>query len=461
MRKTTAIQALVLLAAVWTPLAKAANWYVATRAYEAKELTQAFEMFRELAELGLPRAQETLAIMYVNAEGVPRGNVQGYAWAKIAKENGSTEVQAIIDQLEPHMSANSRRIADELHAKFGAEAVRKRLLPDMSEPQAYKNRVRCRLTKGSSGFYPQTAKSRGIQGNTFVEVTIGVDDRARNPRVLYSVPPGEFEEAAIRTLLTSEFLSGEENGIKVPCRLTVAMRFVMPEYESEDYPKLDIYVERTRAAAEAGDASSQLLYGLLIAGLPQLRMSSFEAIPWYAKAAQAGMPLAQFLVGSAIAEGAGPVRDEAKGLFWLNKAADAGQPDAQLALARRLLSGTPDAAQSAEALGLIEKAAASGNRDGKFYLAAVLAAGKDAARRDPQRALSILKEVMFDVDSDPTAFEIRAAAAAMLGNFPDAIRDQQKAMRMAEKLKWQTGPQRERLAYYVAGKPWIGDLFAF
>lgn len=461
MRKTAAVQALVIAGMLCSPLANAANWYAATQAYEAKELSKAFEMFRELAELGLPKAQETLAIMYVNGEGVPRGNVLGYAWAKIAKENGSTDVQTIIDQLEPHLSANARKMAAELHAKFGAEALRKKLLPDLSDPVPYKDRARCKLAKGSAGAYPPSAVNRGVQGNTFSQVTIGVDGRSRNPRILYAVPPGEFEEATIRTLLHSEFQAAEENGVKVPCRLTIAMRFVMPGYESEDYPKLDKYVAQVLAKAVNGDPSSQLTYGLLIAGLPQLGKTSADAMPWYVKAAQAGMPLAQFLVGSAILEGAGPVRDEAKGMFWLNKAADVGQPDAQLALARLLLTGANAPEQTAQAYGLIEKAAASGNRDGKFYLAAVLAAGNDAARRDPQRALTILGEVMRDVDSDPTAFEIRAAANAMLKNFPDALKDQKKALRMAESLKWQAEPQRERLASYTASKPWIGDLFAF
>lgn len=452
---------LALVLVMGTPRAEAANWYAAAQAYEAKELTQAFEMFRELAELGLPRAQEALATMYVNAEGVPRGNVQGYAWAKIAKENGSSEVQTIIDQLEPHMSANARKIADDLHARFGAEAVRKRLLPDMSDPLAYKAHLRCAITKGASGTYPSSAMNRGIQGNIFTQVTVGMDGRARNPRVLYAVPPGEFEEAAIRTVLMSEFRAAKENGVKVPCRMMVALRFVIPQYESEDYPKLDKYVAKILAAAEKGDPSSQLLYGLVIAGLPQLGKTSADAMPWYAKAAQAGLPLAQFLVGSAVLEGAGPVRDEEKGMFWLNKAAEAGSPDAQITLARRLLSGSPTPEKSAEAWGLIEKAAASGNRDGKFYLAAVLAAGNDVTRRDAKRALTILGEVMRDVDSDPTAFEIRAAAQAMLGNFSEALKDQRKAVRMAEGLKWQATPQKERLTNYATGKPWIGDLFAF
>jgi TPR repeat protein len=36
--------------------------------------------------------------MYVEGTGVKRNNVLGYAWAKIATENGATDVQHIVDQ---------------------------------------------------------------------------------------------------------------------------------------------------------------------------------------------------------------------------------------------------------------------------------------------------------------------------------------------------------------------------
>jgi hypothetical protein len=73
----------------------------------------------------------------------------------------------------------------------------------------------------------------------------------------------------------------------------------------------------------------------------------------------------------------------------------------------------------------------------------------------------MLKDIMRDVDDDPTAFEIRAAAYAMRGDFAQAQKDQRKALRMAQDLGWETASQQARLDAYAASKPWTGDLFAF
>lgn len=81
--------------------------------------------------------------------------------------------------------------------------------------------------------------------------------------------------------------------------------------------------------------------------------------------------------------------------------------------------------------------------------------------RDPTRSLVLLKTVMRDMDQDPTAFEIRAAANAMLGEFEAAQKDQAKALRMAQKLQWDVAPQQARLQNYQAKQSFTGDLFTF
>ena len=95
-----------------------------------------------------------------------------------------------------------------------------------------------------------------------------------------------------------------------------------------------------------------------------------------------------------------------------------------------------------------------------FYLAALLASEPDESRRDPRRALELLGQVMEERDTDPSAWEIRAAANAMLGDFKTAQNDQKKALRMAEKLGWDVASQRARLEKYQSGAPWTGDLLA-
>ena len=95
------------------------------------------------------------------------------------------------------------------------------------------------------------------------------------------------------------------------------------------------------------------------------------------------------------------------------------------------------------------------------FLAALLAAGPESDRRDPRRALSLLENVMRDVDVDPSSFEIRAAAHAMIGDFDEAQRDQKKAMAVAKKLGWDPKPLQERQDRYAAHQTWTGELMVY
>ncbi|HEV7608284.1 MAG TPA: TonB family protein [Steroidobacteraceae bacterium] len=463
MKKAVFLQVLVAAILGFAPGFARADLYAAGKAYDEKDFAVAFQLYRELAELGQVYAQQSLAVMYVNAEGVPRDNIAGYAWATIAKENGASgeAVQAIIDQLEPHMNEKARQKVAEIKAQFGGAALDNKLLPRIFEGANYTDRTPCRLSKQASTLYPRDALDRGIQGNVYMEFTVMPDGHARNPRVVYSVPTGMFEEAARRTIMHSEFSPSTQKGVPVPCTTGTMVMFVIDGVEKSDYTNLNAFVKKSQKQAEAGDPRAQMLYGLLISGLPQIKKPRSDAMPYFVKAAQSGVPTAQFLVGYSSMLGWGCECDEPKAMFWLHRAAAADQSDAQVMIANYILRGEPGPEEIGKALTWLERAASHGSRDGKFYLAALLAAGVDAGRRDPERALKVLKDVMRDMDDDPTAFEIRAAAYAMLGNFTEAQKDERKALRMAQGLGWETASQQTRLANYVASKPWTGDLFAF
>jgi hypothetical protein len=66
----------------------------------------------------------------------------------------------------------------------------------------------------------------------------------------------------------------------------------------------------------------------------------------------------------------------------------------------------------------------------------------------------------MDADADPQVSEAIAAAHAAKGDFKRAARFQQRAVKAATELKWNTQRMRERLADYTNNKAWIGDLFA-
>jgi TonB family protein len=456
------LSALFLVCGVLAASAAHADIYEASKAYDAQDYPKAFQLFRELAELGNATAQESIAVMYVNGEGVKRDNMQGYAWASIAIDNGveSESLKNIVSTLEPHVTPTARTRIDAIKAQYGAEGLKKSLLPNIFDKVEYADREPCHMVKASSGVYPDDAIQKGIQGQAYVEFTVMPDGRARNPRVVYSVPAGIFEEASRTTILRSKFLPSKTKDGFVPCTMAVLIRYDLG-LDASDYSKLDKYVKDAKTQAESGDPRAQMIYGLLLSGLPQLKKSRTDAMPWFVKSAQSGVSSAQYLVGMSAMKGWGCQCEEPKGFVWLHKAAAADQTDAQVSLANYLLRDQPTPEDAVKARTWLERAVSHENRDGKFYLAALLAAGPDPAMRDPQRSLVLLKTVMKEMDTDPTAFEIRAAANAMLGNFELAIKDQSKALRMAQKLEWDVAPQQARLKNYEGKQSFTGDLFSF
>jgi uncharacterized protein len=461
MLKLLLVQFVALAGLLIGPAARA-DLYSAAQAYDNKEFEKAFALYRELAELGQKEAQENLAVMYVNGEGVPRDNIAGYAWAVIAIENGGGEaVQSIVSQLEPHMTANARKRVVAITSQFDRAALEQKLMPKVFPGANFVDQTPCKLLKAGALFYPPGARNSGIQGQVYMEYTVMPDGRARNPRVVYAVPAETFNAAARQVILRSEFTPATQKGVPVPCTNSIMVQYKMQGVSATDYGELKSFLKKKQKEAEAGDAQAQMIYGLLISGLPQVRQPRGDAMPYFVKAAQAGLPTAQFMVGYSSMIGWGCECSEPKGMIWLHKAASADQADAQVMLANYILRGEPTKEDIHKAVTWLERAVKSGNRDGKFYLAGLLAAGVDADFRDPQRAHEVLRDVMRDVDDDPTAFEIRAAAYAMQGKFEDAQKDQRKALKMAKDLGWETASQEARLKQYAAGKTWTGDLFAF
>ena len=461
MRRKTALVAL-LLCALAVPAARA-DVYAAAAAVEKQDFARAFELYREVAELGRLEGQENMAVSYVNGEGVKRDNVLGYAWARIARENGGgVEMQKIIDVIEPRLTDAARLRAAELQAMFGKEALQKTLLPVMKRGAGVDPACTVARPGNPADFYPAGALERGMTGSVILEFKVGTDGRAHHPRVLYGIPAIVFDEAGRLVVRASTFKPKIENGVAVPCTLRLRVKFsksgASQPLEGGDF---DEKIAATHKLAVAGDPQSQLLYGLILLARPEL---DTEEAPdhmahWLLRAAQAGIPAAQFMIGNFTLLGFGIEADVRKGRAWLERAAAAGQVDAQLALANYLLLPGPDA-DVAAATGWLEKASASGNREAGYRLAALFATSPDPAKRDPQRALELLAKVMDDVDTDPTTYEIRAAAKAALGNFEEASRDQKRAIAFAKRLGWDPVPQRTRLDKYESGVAWTGDLFA-
>jgi TonB family protein len=456
--KKLAARAYVIIAALM-PLTCRADLYAAIEAAQKQDFTRAFSLYREIAELGHTEAQENLAVMYVDGEGVKRDNVLGYAWAAIALENGGGEAaKGIVAQLEPHLNPAARARIAEVEAQFGKAALEERLVPQITAASENPRVCKMRSVANPDNFYPSEAKRQMISGTVMVEVTVAPDGRARNMRVWYSLPANVFDEAGRRVAFASTYEPPKENGVAVACTARFKVKFAVGRGIGPATREEEEKFAEVRTKAGAGDPRSQLTYAFLLEMRPEMN-DQVPVANWTLKSAQAGIPVAQYLVGMQ-ALSSGGEKNQAKGRIWLQMAADAGLANAQAVLAYHLLR-TNSREDFGKAQDLLEKAAASGHPEGKFRLAALLAAGPDASRRDPKRGLELLAQVKEEVDSDPTFFEIRAAAKAMMGEYAEAQLDQKQALQTARKLGWDLTDSQARLASYADSKPWTGNFFVY
>lgn len=457
---------LVLVAGFGGTLPAWADLYTASSEYKQGDYAHAFAEFLALAELGQPQAQFNVAAMYESGQGVDRSDIHAYAWATLAAQNGFPGAQKMADETRPRLAPGSERIAAWFTAPYTPAALTQRLLPGTGisthkDATALRQWVaQCHPVRVDEMVYPSEASEQGTEGNAFVAFTLMPDGTARIPRVILDVPPGVFAAATRKSILGDRFAPLPEGSKPIHC--VSFYRFVTGRGSAmSDYPRLAAYLNEVKRSAEGGDPNSQLTYGMLLVGLPQLNKTSNAGLPWFLRAAQAGLPLGQFEIGYSLLVGIGCQRDELKAVRWLRMAADQNEPNAEVSLAMEAMEGSPGFGDMTTARGWLEKAAAQGNLNGKLYLSALLAAAPDPAVRDPRRALELLGPVMSELDDDPTAREIQAAAQAAEGDFTDAVSSEKSAIRQAHYLKWDLAPLKGRLADYQAGKPWYGDLLDF
>ncbi|MEO8064459.1 MAG: hypothetical protein ABI821_17110 [Pseudomonadota bacterium] len=460
MRIKSGFKVLVVCLAALTGSRAHADLYTADAAYRAKDFPRAFELYRELAELGHAESQETLAIMYVKGEGVKRDNILGHAWAAVVLEQRPSEAaQSIYDQLHPHLSEAGRKTAEELRARFGNDALQKNILGTAKIPVAPQT-VRCRLKfpANPDDFFPPEAAEKGIGGFAIIDARVFSDGRDHDPHAARLIPAQPFDGPAMLVSMNTLYSPQTENGNAERCTVRFKVLFKIRRGRAANTVEQDL--DAIRKKAVAGDPDSQLFYGLL---LQNADSPPPEEVPidWFIKAAQAGNAFAQYLVGHDRMNSFRFQADEAKGVFWLDKAARAGDSDAQLELANYYLRDASSAGNARKAVELLGQAFDANRPEARFYLAALLASNPDSAVRDPKRALEIFAKERGIYELNPIAWEIRAAAHANLGEFDDANDLEKRAIRMAKVFHWNTAPMDARLAAYQQKKSWTGDLLAF
>jgi len=458
MSRNLGSRSLFLAVALFSTVAAHADLVGAQKAYAAKDFAAAFQQFLEIATLGNVTAQENVAAMYVDGEGVARDNVLGYAWAVIARENGgNAAMQNIIDQLQPHLDEKARARVSAVTDRYGKAALAERLLPARPVGPRTPSKDNCRITRPANpdDSYPAAAVREGLSGSVILDASISADGRAHHPIVLYSIPQLAFDNAARVNAFTTVFAPRRVDGAVVPCAIRYKVKYRAKSGTNE--AAIDDAMKKARVLAEQGDPIAQSVYGLL-------ELDRGGAAPpsrdWFLESAQAGVPFSQYVVGITLAGEAStlPDAEKIKGFAWLKLAAAAGQPDAKFALANYTLRHEPGALQDSVVFAWLEDATRAGHRDATLCLAALLAAGPADERRDPARALSLLRDSKWSFDDDPTAHEITAAAHAQLKHMDEAVTAQKRAVGLARGYGWDLARLQDRLAKYQDGMAWTGNL---
>jgi TonB family protein len=452
---------LIALFLALTSFSARADLYSAQVAYKKGDFATAFQQFKELAELGQPEAQADLAVMYARGEGVNASNVYAHAWASLAGQSGNSKGMALAEHLEPNLTPTSLRFSSDIQAKYSQAALNARLMPHFLKGREYEDRDPVRPSKPYIPEYPEDAARHGVQGEVYVEFVVASDGHPRVPRILYAVPAGYFEGAVRESVLRSVYLPARINGQPISTSVSTMYNFTVPGVSIKDYDGLERRVHDTELKAAAGDPQAQMLYGMMIAGLPQLKRTYDQALPWFLRAAQAGAPYAQYQVGTGLLQGRGCQCDSGKGEIWLQKAAQADQPDAQVSLAEYMLKGEPTRESVNGAVVWLERGAKQGNAAAKLLLSGILAATPIREIRDPPRALTLADSLEHDYKIDPSFGEIRAAANASRGDYKAAVKAESHAMSEATRLGWDLAPLQQRHSLYESGQPWTGNLLAF
>jgi hypothetical protein len=285
-----------------------------------------------------------------------------------------------------------------------------------------------------------------------------VDGLARDPQVLASAPPKKFDTAAIGGVLRSRFSPAELDGKAVEDRYTIRISFQIEDGGGILWNNEKIEVIKQRA--EAGLPNAQFVAGLLGILDDSLEIPEDAAQRLLLSAAQAGHPGAQYWIAGEVRRERYCHPDSQKSRRWLQQAARGQLIPAKVALAYELLAD-PSQATAAAIKELLQPVIDGDSSHALKHAAALLSGVSHPQLRDPVLALRAAQKLdKLDADYDPQASEAIAAAHAANGDFKRAARFQQRAVKAATELKWNTQRMQERLANYTNGQAWTGDLFA-
>jgi uncharacterized protein len=440
-----------------------ADFALAIETYRAGKYDEARAQFQELAELGHGASQFNLGAMLLRGEGIEPDPGTAIGWLRASIENGYDGITlARLQEGEAQLSEAQRRAVGEVVARYGREALSERVLPRYDAlvcKRAFEPPRSARLAKPDFlPLKPKPTQRRFVanSGIVIVDFIVGVDGVPRDPQVVAAAPARVFDKEALSAALRSRFTPAQLDGKPVEMRYAIRTSFRMDRVGVWN----DENIEQVKRRAEEGETEAQFVVGLLGTLDSELGIPRPKAQRFMLSAAQAGNADAQYwIAGELTREG---ICNDAPGKsrIWLQQAARSPLVPAKLELVYAMLAD-PAAAQKVGDLQALLTDIIDGENPHALKHATALLSGVIAPQlQDKARALQAAQKLdRLEFELDPQVSEAIAAAHAVNGDFEQAAKFQQRALRTAQGLKWNTQLVEQRLAEYKTGKVWRGELF--
>jgi TPR repeat protein/predicted Zn-dependent protease len=222
-----------------------------------------------------------------------------------------------------------------------------------------------------------------------------------------------------------------------------------------------------RAAAEAGDAAAQYMWGTVLQRGIATGKHLPAAIAWLRKAADRGEAGAQYNLGWAAWAGQGLPQDDQEAVRWFTMAAGAGHASAMTRLANLMLEGSPQVRNAAAGAQWLEKAAERGDPDAVAWWGRRLLLGAEGVAAQPELARPWLEKAA-KLDHDWGLYSLAGALLVGNGGPPDEKRAVELFLRVAARgqpaamfqLLWQQALGRGTARDPQRAEQWIEQAAA-
>src|SRR5690606_20452454 len=154
-----------------------ADFNRAVQNFAAERYAPAMTEFTQLSALGHSGAQFNLGAMHVLGQGVPKNNIEAYAWISLAAENGDATAISLRDRLWSRFNNADRTTAKE-RATHLQTLYSKKILQETLWPNLRENPLSTRLANSHNNpgpDYPKRALNLRLEGAVDVEFSLDRD----------------------------------------------------------------------------------------------------------------------------------------------------------------------------------------------------------------------------------------------------------------------------------------------